>query len=105
MTSGPWIVNSSVYPSGGACATAAVPTLPPAPGRLSITIGWPSVRPSGSATTRAMMSGELPGGNGTTSLIARAGQACAADGSAIAEAVAAMEFRTERRCMVRAFVG
>jgi hypothetical protein len=83
-----------------------VPTLPPAPGRLSITTGCPSARASGSARMRAMMSGEVPAGNGTTSLIARAGQACAADGSATAEAAAAaMEFRTWRRFMVRAFVG
>src|SRR3954447_20282919 len=32
----------SVYPSAAACATTSPPTLPPAPGRLSITIACPS---------------------------------------------------------------
>ena len=79
VTSGPWMVNSSVWPSGSALATRPVPRLPPAPGLLSTTTGWPSAAASGSATRRAMRSGELPGGNGTTSLIGRDGQACASD--------------------------
>jgi hypothetical protein len=32
---------SSVYPSGFAFATVSAPRMPFAPGRLSITIGWP----------------------------------------------------------------
>jgi len=32
---------SHVYPSGSAVATVCAPMLPPAPGRFSITTGWP----------------------------------------------------------------
>ncbi len=43
---------------------------------------------------RAIRSGELPAGNGTTSLIGRAGQDCAVAGRAIDAAVAARVLRT-----------
>lgn len=49
------------------------PIDPPAPGLLSITMGTPRMRPSGSAYCRAITSTEPPGGKGTTSVIGRAG--------------------------------
>src|SRR6266550_5637672 len=53
-----------------------MPSVPPAPGRLSNTKLWPICLLTCSNTGRAMVSSALPGGNGTTSLIgARVGQA------------------------------
>ena len=68
----------SVYPSGLARATCWLPILPLAPATFSTTTGWPSLADSRSATKRAMMSGPVPGVNGTTSLIGWSGQAKAA---------------------------
>src|SRR5690606_33527184 len=69
------MVTPSVYPSGFALATAAVPTLPPAPGLFSTMNGWPSRLPSWSVTSRATTSGVEPGPNGTTTFTVMAGQA------------------------------
>jgi hypothetical protein len=41
MTMLPVLATPSVAPSGGALATASMAMLPLAPGRLSITTGWP----------------------------------------------------------------
>ena len=68
----------SVWPSGLARATCWLPILPRAPATFSTTTGWPSLGDSRSATKRAMMSGPVPGVNGTTSLIGWSGQAKAA---------------------------
>ncbi|OGA31670.1 MAG: hypothetical protein A3G80_04185 [Betaproteobacteria bacterium RIFCSPLOWO2_12_FULL_62_13b] len=62
-----------MWPFAGARATACRARLPPAPGRLSITIGWPSRGDSAWAITRARMSGEPPGGTKTTKVIGRDG--------------------------------
>src|SRR2546423_1089408 len=43
---------------------------PIAPGRFSITKGWPSESCNWTASTRAIWSGKAPGGNGTTDLTA-----------------------------------
>ena len=59
----------SVRPSGLARATCWLPILPVAPATFSTTTGWPSLGDSLSATKRAMMSGPVPGVNGTTSCI------------------------------------
>ena len=67
-----------VWPSGLARATCWLPILPEAPATFSTTTGWPSLGDSRSATKRAMMSGPVPGVNGTTSLIGWSGQAKAA---------------------------
>ena len=64
---------ASVCPSGAAFATTAVPTVPPAPPRFSITTGCPNSLLSPSATTRPTMSVEPPGGNGTISVIGLVG--------------------------------
>src|SRR5512137_162910 len=56
--------------------------LPAAPGRLSITTGWPSSGRRLSATTRAVMSVLPPGGYGTTSLTGLDGQLSAPAGPA-----------------------
>src|SRR5688572_13462966 len=75
----------SVLPSGAARATAAAETVPPAPSRLSTTIGWPSRLLSPSATMRAVMSMLAPGVKPCISVIGRpceiagAGNAAAAD--------------------------
>src|SRR5687767_2119429 len=56
---------------------SAVPMVPPAPPRFSMTIDWPSRSPSFCATMRATMSVEPPGGKGTIRRIGFAGQAWA----------------------------
>ena len=50
-----------------------VPTVPPAPARLSMTICWPSASPSLSLTERMTMVVLPPGGNGMISVIGRSG--------------------------------
>ena len=67
-----------VSPSGLARATCWLPILPEAPATLSTTTGWPSLGDSFSATKRAMMSGPVPGVNGTTMRTGWSGQAKAA---------------------------
>ena len=59
-------------PSGALRATASAAMLPPAPGRFSITTGWPSSGAICSASSRAVMSAAPPGGKGTTIFKARA---------------------------------
>ncbi len=73
MVTGALTQTSSVWPSGAALATAAVPVVPPAPGRFSTTIDWPSASASGSRNSRAMKSVEAPGGKGATMVIGRLG--------------------------------
>ena len=68
------MLTPSVWPSGTAFATAAVPVLPLAPGRFSTTNGWPSLACRRSATMRATLSGVEPAVNGTTTVTLRAGQ-------------------------------
>src|SRR5262249_24308362 len=53
------------------------PTVPPAPGRFSMTNVLPSCRPTWSMTTRAMMSLAMPAASGTTTVTLRAGQSWA----------------------------
>ena len=48
----------------------------PAPGRFSITIGWPTCFDTSSNTMRAITSVALPAVSGTTTLIGLVGQAC-----------------------------
>jgi hypothetical protein len=57
----------TVYPSGAARDTASAPTEPPAPARFSMFTGCFQACDSCSPITRAAMSVEPPGGNGTTS--------------------------------------
>jgi hypothetical protein len=52
--------------------------MPPAPGLVSITIGWPTNWETLSRTTRAVVSEALPAGNGLITLIGRVGQSAAA---------------------------
>ena len=52
---------SSVWPSGVALATSRVARLPPAPGRVSITTGWPSFSDRCWPMMRARMSFGPPG--------------------------------------------
>src|SRR5689334_5708770 len=66
-----------VYPSGAAFATASVPIIPPAPGLFSTITGWPMRLRSGSARTRANVSGVEAAANGTMIRIGRCGQSCA----------------------------
>ena len=47
--------------------------MPPAPGLVSITIGWPRICETWSSTTRLTVSDALPGGNGLITLIGRDG--------------------------------
>ena len=67
----------SVWPSF-ACAAAAMPMTPPAPGRFSTIIAWPSCGAIASASTRAEPSAGPPGGNGTMMRTVRTGHASAA---------------------------
>ena len=81
IASGPPRLMPMVVPSGSAFATRSVPMLPLAPGRFSITTGWPSIGCRLSATTRPTMSGVEPGPNGTISRSGFVGQSCAAAGA------------------------
>src|SRR5260370_3205239 len=68
-----------MYPSGSVLAPALVPTVPPAPGRLSTTTFSPSSSLILSAITRPTIEVEPPGANGMTSVMLRFGKfwACA----------------------------
>ncbi|MNT55446.1 hypothetical protein D3C72_1926790 [compost metagenome] len=65
--------NSTVCPSGAALATAAAPTLPPAPALFSTTKGCWSDACSTAATERARMSDGPPGGKLLMKVTGRAG--------------------------------
>jgi len=64
----PWdvAVKSSVYPSGGASATACVPMAPLAPALLSTMTATLRASASLGCTMRAMRSAPVPGVKGTT---------------------------------------
>src|SRR5437868_4678729 len=66
-----------VCPSGSALATAATPSVPPAPARFSTTNGWPSCSDRRCVTVRAMMSVALPAVNGTMTCTRLVGHDCA----------------------------
>src|SRR5262245_1892209 len=70
---------TSVWPSGSAFAAAAVPIMVPAPGRVSTITGWPHCSVSFCPMTRARMSVDPPGANGTIILIGLSGYLSAAD--------------------------
>src|SRR5215475_6697328 len=70
-----------MWPSGGALATASVPTMPLAAGRLSTITDWPSARSRCGSIRRATVSLSPPGGNGTTMRTGRSGQVCATPGA------------------------
>src|SRR6266487_3447025 len=77
--------------------------VPPAPGRFSITTGWPSCAVSLSETVRAMMSVPLPGVNGTINLTVLVGQACAhAADCAAHRAIATAAIHLIHDCTIRA---
>ena len=69
-----------VVPSGAALATASVPRLPLAPGRLSTTNDCLDFACSRSPISRMMMSGVAPAANGTTIRTGLAGHSCAVAG-------------------------
>src|SRR5262245_58651892 len=71
--------SMSVYPSGALLASAAPPTVAPAPGRSSTVMGWPSRVDNFSATSRATASTPPAGGYGAIIKMGRAGQDCADD--------------------------
>src|SRR6185369_14381755 len=62
-----------VWPSGFAFDAASAPTLPPAPGRFSTTIGLPSPCDIALATARASTSDEPPAVKVTIIVIGRSG--------------------------------
>src|SRR5260370_24210962 len=68
---------SLVLPWGGALATAALPVLPDAPARFSITMVAPRRWAKPACARRARASTEPPGGKGTMILIGPDGQPCA----------------------------
>src|SRR5574343_602614 len=76
--------------------------LPLAPPLFSITTGWPSSLPSGSAVRRAEVSTTPPGGLGTTRVTGRPGCSCATAGEA---ARAASRAATARRAARREGAG
>ena len=83
-------------------ATELKAVVPPAPGRFSMTNGWPTCRDSWSSTTRPVMSTALPALNGLIAEMARDGQACAwADGAAAARATAASAPHSTRMDLMR----
>ena len=66
LTAVPLDMSSRVWPSGSALATNSAATMPPAPGRLSMTTGWPRLTDSCCATARAVRSATPPAPKGTT---------------------------------------
>ena len=68
-----WLFETkpSVCPSGAALAMAEAPMTPPAPGRFSITTGWPKARPSATEAERAMVSTPEPALTGSTTRTGR----------------------------------
>ena len=66
-------VTRMVWPSGTAWAAIAVPSVLPAPGRLSTRPCWPNESWNICATKRAAMSLPPPGANGTMMRIGRVG--------------------------------
>src|SRR6476646_6769356 len=73
----PAVIMPSVYPSLSARATASLPRVPAAPGRFSMTTGWPSFSCNDCAMMRPMMSAPPPGPNGTMMRTGRCGHSCA----------------------------
>ncbi len=73
--SAPAAPRPTVCPSGSALATAVRPMLPPAPGRFSITSGWPSFSLTRGAMARTMASALPPGGKVTITRMGLVGQA------------------------------
>ena len=76
--------TSSTTAPSGACGRrarrappTALPSMPPAPERLSTTTDLPRIFSSASATGRAARSACPPGGNATIMVMLRVGQACA----------------------------
>ena len=67
-----------MWPSGVAFATMAVPIVPPAPVRFSITTGCPQFSLIFCAMMRASVSVPPPGENGTTKRIGLVGNFCCA---------------------------
>ena len=70
----PIVPKTSVWPSAGARATDAVPTLPPAPGRFSTMTVTPSPAANWLAKLRASVSPPPPGENGATKVMGSFGQ-------------------------------
>ena len=68
---------TKVWPSGAAFAPMDVPSVPPAPPRLSMMIGWPSASDRRGITARVTTSATPPAANGTMKRIGLAGQAWA----------------------------
>ncbi len=98
MTSVPSKPSTSVWPSGAAPATACVPLLPPAPGRLSTPTCWPRRAPRRSATTRAPVSVTPPGVKGPTRRIGLLGKsACASAGGAASVSALEAASASQRR--------
>src|SRR5436190_746038 len=93
---------SSMWPSGVALATCSVPIRPLAPGRFSITIVCPHIALSLGASVRASVSAPPAGGNGTTMVTVRLGNAWAeakptAPGSSAPHSRATIERRAIER--------
>src|SRR5205814_9940563 len=82
------IAQPIVWPSGAAFASALVPMVVPAPGRLSTKTGWRHAVDSRSAMARAAMSLEAPAGAGTIKRTAFVGQSPASSGAESDKAVA-----------------
>src|ERR1044071_419948 len=79
---------STVYPSGFAFATAALPTAPPAPGRFDTTTGCFRIFSIAAAVGLPVTSATPPGGKGTIIVIARDGNDSCATAVAVANAAA-----------------
>src|SRR4051812_25097090 len=62
-----------VLPSGGALTIARVPVMPPAPGRFSTTMGWPSVFDNPVLAARTMESTPEPALTGRITRMGRCG--------------------------------
>ena len=104
----PTVPTTIVSPSGAAFATESAPVLPPAPGLLSISIGWFQAGPSFSPMSRARMSGAPPGVKVTTMCIglpAFVPWACAAGAAASPATTASEQARRANSAFIAAAFG
>jgi len=93
----PTLASSRVYPSAGALAVRAAPTVPPAPGLLSTMTGCDHSVCNWVARARATRSVVPPGVNGAISVTGLVGQASVVCAAALAASVTPATARQRRR--------
>src|SRR4051794_20796889 len=95
------VICATRYPSGFARATAAAPSVLPAPGRFSVSTVWPKARVAASARPRICTSVAPPGGKGTSTVMGRSGKRGCARNVAGAASRAAAPSRARREASIQ----